>query len=804
MRLLILAFAGGIALLQVQAELPGAAFMSALAILALAALVARRWLRGTGGALVAASSFGAALLGSLLGFIWAGLLAQQRIADQLPLAWEGREIVLTGVVASLPQQLARAERFIFDVESVALVNSFNSFNSPGAGVPRRIMLSWYRERRDADAAEAIDDSVVDEEGAEGAAGRALRPGERWRFTVRLKRPHGNANPHAFDYEAWLFERNIRAIGSVRANGDRQRLDDFVARPGYAIERLRDLIRARFLSALPDAPYRGVLIALAVGDQRAIPNSQWTLFNRTGITHLMSISGLHVTMVAALFALLVNGLWRRSEPLLLWLPAQQASVFAAWLAALAYALVAGFEIPAQRTLYMLTVVALALLSGRNLGVSRTLLLALLAVLLSDPWAVLATGFWLSFGAVALLLLVGSARIGQLRGWRSGVVRWGLAQWAVTVGSLPLLLFFFQQFSLVSPLANALAIPLVSFVITPLALVFALIPWPPLLFLDHWLLEHLMTLLEALGGWPLWQQPAPPLWAVLLALAGVLWLLLPRGFPARSVGICLLLPALFWPPQRPPAGQAWVDVLDVGQGLAVLVRTAGHALLYDAGPLYSAEANAGQRVVVPFLRAVGVGSLDALVLSHRDQDHVGGAAAVEFSLPVARRLTSLDGSAGERCSAGQAWEWDGVRFSILHPRGADYLVAGKKANSMSCVVRVENANGSVLLTADIEAADEQALRSRSPQQLSSTVLVAPHHGGKGSSTPEFIKAVGARHAVFSAGYRNPFGHPHPAVLERYAASRQWRTDRDGALHIVLGVAAAEVTAWRDEHRRYWFGQ
>ena len=616
----------------------------------------------------------------------------------------------------------------------------------------------------------------------------------------MKRPHGNANPHGFDYEAWLLERNIRATGTIRPRGDNVRLDDFVIRAGYALERLRDGLRQRFHAASPGAPYLGVLVALTMGDQRAIPAAQWTVFNRTGIAHLVSISGLHVTMVAALFAALVNALWRRSERAMLRLPAQQAAVIAGWLAALAYALIAGFEVPAQRTLYMLSVVAVAMVSGRNFGVSRTVLLALLAVLLLDPWAVLAIGFWLSFGAVAILFYVGSSRLAQESGRWAGVRHWGVTQWSVTVGSLPLLLFFFQQFSLVSPLANALAIPWVSFVVTPLALLFAIIPWPPLLALDHWLLAQLMVVLEWLAGWPVWQQPAPPLWASGLALAGVVWVLLPRGFPARWVGMVLMLPAFAFDPPRPQAGSAWIDVLDVGQGLAVVVRTAKHSLLYDTGPAYSAEANAGQRVVLPYLRAVGVDRLDMLVVSHQDKDHAGGAAAIRAALPVGRYLTSVPGVDGESCAAGQAWEWDGVRFSVLHPVLADYDRPGKKSNNLSCVVRVEAAGRSVLLTADIEARDEAALLAREPEALRSDVLVVPHHGGSGSSMPAFVRAVGAGDAVFSAGYRNAFGHPRPDILERHAASRQWRTDHDGSVFMVI-EASPRLSAWRREQPRYW---
>ena len=776
MRLSILAFAAAILLLQTQAELPSTVVV--------ACLVAA----GVGGIILAANRVGwfsrAVLVVSCaaLGFSWAGWRAELRLADHLPESWEVRDVELIGVVAALPQRFDRGERFVFDVEDVL---------TPGARVPERVFLSWYH---------AWDD--VDETELNGAS-RAMRPGERWRFTARLKRPHGTANPHGFDYEAWLLERGIRATGTIRARHDVARVDEFVWRPGYLVERLRDRVRERFLAELPEAPYAGVLIALAIGDQRSIPGAQWQVFNRTGVTHLVSISGLHVTMLAALCAALVNWLWRRSERLMLRLPAQKAAVLAAWLAALGYSLLAGFEVPAQRTLYMLTVVAWSLWSGRNLGASRTLLLALLAVVLLDPWAVLATGFWLSFGAVAVLFFAGSSRLGEAGGerrWHAGLKQWGATQWAVTIGSMPLLLLFFQQFSLVSPLANAVAIPVVSFVITPLVLVYAFLPWPPLLHVDHWILSQLMQLLEWLSGWPVWQQPQPSLWATLTALLGVAWMLLPRGFPARWIGVCLLLPALFLPPPKPLLGEAWIDVLDVGQGLAVLVRTANHTLLYDTGPQYSSETNAGQRVVVPYLRAVGVRQLDALVVSHRDKDHAGGLAAVREHGAIARVLSSLPELGGELCTAGQGWTWDGVRFSVLHPENDAYANSSKKANSLSCVLRIENPGGSALLTADIEAADEYALVRRAPDALRSGVLVVPHHGGTGSSTSEFIGAVAPQEAVFSAGYRNAFRHPRLDVLARYAASRHWRTDRDGAIRIVLGDTV-DLSAWRQVRERYW---
>jgi competence protein ComEC len=775
MRLAILAFAAGVIALQVQPELP-AAWPWALAGLAGAALAAipvesaarRRMFRVVG-----------ILACVALGFAWAAWRADIRLADELPPAWEGRDIELTGVVAGLPQDFANGTRFEFAVETVS---------TAAARVPSRIMLSWYQGRRDDEEFER----------------QPVRPGERWAFTVRLKRPHGNANPHGFDYEAWLLERNIRATGYVRP-APAERLAGMVLTPETGIERLRDRVRTSFFTLLPPDrhPWAGILVALAVGDQKAVNGELWSVFNRTGTTHLMSISGLHVTMVAALFGFAAGWAWRRVPALALRLPAQRAAVLAGLLAALAYALLAGFAVPAQRTLYMLAVAAAAMSVGRAVAPSRTLCLALFAVLVADPWAVLAAGFWLSFGAVAALLYAGSALIGEGGGWRAHLRTWGVVQWTATLASLPVLLLVFQQFSLVSPLANAVAIPVISFIVTPLALLAAVLPWWPILWLAHAAMDGLMLFLNWAAAWPVWQVAAPPLWAAVAAGLGVVVCLLPRGVPGRLLGVPLLLPALFWPVGRPPQGVAWVTVLDVGQGLATVVRTHGHTLIYDPGPLYSAESDAGQRVVLPYLRALGVDRVDLLMVTHRDSDHAGGTASVRAALPVGRFLASTGEPGAERCTAGQAWSWDGVRFLVLHPAANDYGHE-RKANNLSCVLRVEAGGGrSMLLTSDVEARDEAALLGRARTELAVDVMLVPHHGSRTSSTPEFVAATGASDAIFPVGYRNRFGHPKDEIVARYAAvgARLWRTDRDGALGVTLAPSGVTVTGWRLEHPRYW---
>lgn len=778
----IAAFAGGVWLLQQQARLPAWADLAQLAgvvalLLAVAVLVRRQ---GRVAPVLVATAAG------LAGFAWAAGSATLRLAEVLVPALEGRDIVVTGVVATLPQVHAQASHFVFEVEHAS------------ASVPRRLALSWYR------GASA----------AERAAFRQVHAGERWRFTVRLKRPHGSVNPHGFDYEAWLLERGVRATGYVRARNAPQRLDAMVWRPAYAIARAREAIRTRFSQVLPDDGHTGMLVALAVGDQSSIPDWRWQAYRRTGITHLMSISGLHVTMIGGLLAWCAGGLWRRAPFLAVRVPAQRVAVLAGALAAGGYGLLAGFGIPAQRTLLMLAVVAIALWLGRRVATSRVLALALFVVLLTDPMAVRAPGFWLSFGAVAILMLAGSARLGDARrvgAWSEWPRRWLRAQWGITLALIPALLALFQQFSLVSPLANLVAIPVVSLLVTPLALLAAALPLDAPLWLAHVLAAWLDGGVDFLAALPIavWQQAAPPPWAVLLGMVGALWLIMPRGLPARWLGLVLLVPLFAWTPPRPAAGTLRATVLDVGQGLAVHLQTAHHDLLYDTGPRYGSDADAGERVVVPYLRASGVRVLSSLVVTHADLDHAGGAQSVLAEMPVAWSRSSLPADDPilpampnhRPCRDGERWTWDGVRFAFLHPAPPD--TADKtpvRRNDRACVLRADAGGHVLLLTSDIEAASERRLLG-TPQRLRAEVLVVPHHGSKTSSTPAFVAAVDPRVAVFPVGYRNRFGHPHAQVWARYANVRRMRTDRDGAVTVELGGDKTRAWRQREIDRRYW---
>jgi competence protein ComEC len=877
MRLSVLAFALGVWVVQQQAALPDertllllglvAALCSAVSVrLEKSALAIRRKVlhppmesvfpggRSSEKKTVLLRGVLRVVTGCTLGLVWAFAVGHWRLTDALPRTLEGQDIVVTGVVSSLPEAMSRGVRFGFDVESAHWPDKSAHLagvtNAQKIQVPGHVSLAWYRG-----AAEG-----TDSEGAPDWANLPVHAGERWQFTVRLKRPHGNVNPHGFDYEAWLFERNIRATGYVRPR-TAERLSTAAWQPAYAVEKLRETLRAHMQSGLPDSPFAGILIALVIGDQQAIKPALWQQFAQTGITHLMSISGLHVTMLAGLFYWLTGWLWRQSSVLPLHFPAQKAAAVGGFVAALAYSFLAGFAVPAQRTVIMLGVAALSRLAHRELAASRILALALLLVLVLDPLAVAAAGFWLSFGAVALLFYISSGRQGRVHGVRS----WGQAQWAVTLGMLPALLALFGQFSLVSPLANAVAIPLVSFVITPVAMLGAalgtlpIMPagFNPFLWLAHAATQGLMLLIAWLAALPgaAWQQAAPPAAWVLLALAGGVWLLLPKGFPARWLGYLTFLPLLTFHPPRPENGQAVVNVLDVGQGLAVHVQTARHDLLFDAGPMYSQEADSGNRLIVPYLRAEGIPRLDEMLVSHADTDHSGGAASVLAAVPVGLLRSSLPQDHFLRtqaipqlsCRAGDTWVWDDVRFEILYPQSFSQAV---KSNAMSCVMMVAAGGRRLLIAADIEAAQEEELialsqgvalensavaerreqvfssennpdhaekhadaNGRGPVRrrpsstafapLAADVLIVPHHGSLTSSTQDFIAAVNPQAAIFTVGYRNRFGHPRPEVVSRYVRQGVMlhRTDQAGAVKVTLSAAGVVIDHARDLRRRYW---
>lgn len=729
-----------------------------------------------------------------------GVRAAHLASQALDPALQGLDIEVTGRIHSMPRRHAEGARFELAVESAA-------HHGRPVRLPPLLQLAWYSR------------AVV--AGGGLAPGPDWRAGERWRLTVRLSAPHGNANPHGFDRERWLWENGIGATGYVR-NGPRDAVPQRLEGQGwYPLEAMRQTVGERIAGRVDDPRSAGVLAALVVGDQSAIERSDWDLFRTTGVAHLMSISGLHVTMFAWLAIWLVGGLWRRLAfvwpQALLAVPVPWAAGLGGVALAAAYALFSGWGVPSQRTVLMLAVVVGLRLLARQWPWPVVWLLAMAAVLLLDPWALLQPGFWLSFVAVAILFATDPGRrirhesapfdghevptrTRRIVAAALGMLR---EQSVVTVALAPLSLLLFGQFSLVSLVANLLAIPWVTLVITPLAMLGVVVP-------AFWDLAALAV--QGLGSWLAWLaqwpsaavfRPIPPL---PLALAGVLGgalLVMRWPWATRLAGLVLLWPVLTWQPPRPAAGEFDVMALDVGQGSAVLVRTAGHSLLYDTGPRYSPTSDAGQRVVVPLLRALGERP-DAVVVSHRDSDHAGGSAAVQSEWPEARWLSSFDADPTRRCIAGQRWTWEGVDFEILHPSPEDFGPEGAgrlPSNAMSCVLRVGHARQSVWLSGDLDADRETRLALARPD-LRATLLLAPHHGSLTSSSPALLNTLAPAWALVQAGYRNRFNHPAPAVLARYRErGMRWVATPDCGAATWRSDVPGTVVCQREAARRYW---
>ncbi|HYW57372.1 MAG TPA: DNA internalization-related competence protein ComEC/Rec2 [Polaromonas sp.] len=745
-----------------------------------------------------------------LGFALSGLRAAVFQSAALNPALEGKDIDITGRVVAMPQRGDDGVRFRFAVDAASL-------KGQPVVLPAQIYLGWYAGFGNREPAPALLD--IDNPDAPAVLlalqrqPQPLRAGEQWRMTVRLKAPHGNSNLHGFDYELWLWEQGLQATGYVRAGPNDpppQRLADSWRHP---VERARHAARDAVYARVKDRQLAGVVAALLVGDQNAIDRADWDVFRATGVAHLMSISGLHITMFAWLAALGIGWLWRRSArwspTLCLALPARSAGAWGGLLLATAYALFSGWGVPAQRTILMLAVMVLLRQSGKRWPWPQVCLLAMAAVVALDPWALMQPGFWLSFVAVSVLFAAGGPLqrdedstslsddatnaianysrneradgqfhsehqpkrgfLARLTPVAASVFRTAREQWIVTLALTPLSLLLFNQASLVGLLANALAIPWVTLVVTPLTMLGVV--WAPIWDLAAGSVAVLMAFLQWLARWPVASVSvaAVPLWCAVAGVAGGLLLVMRLPWHWRVLGVPLLLPVLLWQPLRPPAGQFEVIAADVGQGNALIVRTAARTLVYDTGPRFSRESDAGHRVLVPLLRALGE-RVDTVMLSHRDSDHVGGAGAVLAMQPQAALLSSIEDGhplqtlrASTRCVAGQRWLWDGVTFEVLHPAPSDYEFA-QKSNAMSCVLRISNGAQTVLLAGDIELAQEQRLVA-AHANLKADVLLVPHHGSKTSSSAGFLDAVHPRLALAQAGYRNRFGHPAPPVLERY---------------------------------------
>ncbi len=763
----------GICLLYQLPALPAAAWALLMALCGL--LCARRGGR-------AAAVFA-------LGFCWAWWQASAQLDRLLPSDWEGRDFWVEGVIGELPEPQTRATRFVFETRRVQQEGRWLEDH-------RRLRLYWYPRK--------------------GQLPPTLQAGQHWRLQVRLKRPHGSVNPAGFDYEAWLFRHGIHATGYVRTPRQARLLDD---PSSLSINRLRGWVDARLASAL-DAPWApadehlaGLLRALAVGERVGLSTAAWDVLRDTGTAHLMAISGLHIGLAAGFGLLAFRTGFRLAGGGSRHLPGPLLAAAGSFLFATAYAALAGFSVPTQRALSMLAVVVGATLLRRGIQPLQGLALALWPVLLIDSRAVLDVGFWLSFAAVAAILLALQGSAGG-RGERRIAQGWGRLQWVVSIALVPLTLVQFQQIAWMGPLTNLLAIPWIGCtVVPPLLLGVLLLPvnefaaalcWQ----LSAWMLLPLWSFLEWSAHLPLarWMLPAAPAWTWLPALGAVLLLIAPRGMPLRWLGLVWLLPLFWFAPPRPGAGEAWLTLADVGQGLAVIVRTRNHWLVYDTGPAFGASLDAGSAVLVPLLRRGGARAIDTLVVSHGDGDHIGGAKSVLAAMPAQRILTSATAAFPEHaaapCRRGQSWQWDGVQFAMLHPR----TPGDWQGNDASCVLHIRAGGGTrVLLSGDIERAAEAELVREVADQLQADLLIAPHHGSKTSSTPAFLDAVRPHTVAFATGYRNRYRQPAATVLSRYEERgiAGWNTAIHGALTFRLSAMEKDlqVRSQRQHDARIW---
>jgi len=721
------------------------------------------------------------LIALLLGYMWALLFAHSYLQQRLENHLEGQEILIKGRVVGLVVQGEQSVRFNFVIDEYVSLSGVNRQN-----MPHKIRLSWYRNKH------------------------VISSGEEWQLLVKLKAPHGFLNPQSFDYEKWLYQQGVHATGYVRKSAKNQLHN--TASTGFNINNSRQTLQQLILQLPDQSSSTGLLQALSIGDKSQISAQQWQVLIASGTSHLLAISGLHIGLVAGL----VFFVTRKTVParLIRLISAQQYAALASIIIGGIYTALAGFSVPTQRAFIMLLVVMLAVLLKRPAFSINTLSLALLAVLIVDPVSVLGVGFWLSFAAVLLILLIVKSRSQR----QSSLFKAVGVQWQIALAMLPLSVLLFQQGSLISPLANMFMIPLVGLLVVPLALFasfmsFINIAWSIWLFT---LADDLLGLGWQVLVWMVqlpvatWQQPVVPLLYAVLALLGGVLLLFPRGFPLRYFGAVLLLPMLLYIADKPARNDFWLTLLDVGQGLSILIRTHENALLYDTGSKFGERYDIGQQVIVPYLRAVGVKQLELLMISHADNDHAGGAATILEQIDVKRLLVggrlndySLpDKAYAVSCEAGDKWQWDGVVFEVLHPV-ADYV----KTNNKSCVLSVSNKQKRVLLTGDIERLAELSMLKSSPSTLSSDVLIVPHHGSNTSSSLELLKSVDPQLAVVSAGYKNRFKHPTRKIQSRYKERhiKMLNTAYEGAIQLKFSEniqgGLIEVQRQRKEQVHYW---
>lgn len=689
---------------------------------------------------------------------------------QLPTTLIKKPVQVIGIISSTPKESTHAASFTFQL---------TQFNH--TSVHAKIRLSWY------------------------GAHSPLIVGDEWQLTVKLKPPHGLSNPGGFNAKRWLKEQGIVATGYVASKAPTHKLQHHAW--AYPITQLRQRIQQNIITAVSNHNLASIISALSIGSRSLMHSNTWNVFQATGTSHLVAISGLHVGFIAAVVFFMMSFVWRLSERCVLWYPAKQAASMAAIIAALCYGLLAGFSLPTQRAVIMITVFLGMQLLYRATPLWRRLALAFVIVLAVDPLAFFSASFWLSFSAVGWI----AYGLGARKTFKKIRFQWLHMQWVIFCGLTPITLLFFQKISLAMFVANMIAIPWVSFLIVPMALLSCI----TLLFNTHaahslfWLtakaLSPLWWVLQRLSHihGVVWFHAILSPWVLLSGVAGMLLLLTPKGFPFKTLSVFFLLPLFFYHKPIPEYGAVWLRLLDVGQGLSAIVQTQHHVLLYDAGPKSYGGFDAGVSVVLPAMRALGLHHINTVMISHGDNDHIGGAPAVLSSVPVDRVLTSVPKKLARwhavHCNNTQHWQWDGVDFAVLSPpKNQPY-----QDNNSSCVLRIShNGQGDIVLPGDIEQKAEDFLTQQEARYLSARVLVAPHHGSKTSSSINFVHSVHPALVLFPVGFYNRFHFPNKIIKKRYQSigSKMLSTAKYGQIWVRISPSGQVIWATHSDTQRH----
>lgn len=709
------------------------------------------------------------MIGFTFGLLWVMLFSSFHLHHLLEQSLEEKTVSIIGTISSIPSAIQNNVEFNFKTSEINQRKRHLN-----------LQLTWYQTTT------------------------ILHAGEKWHLFVRLKHPHGFMNPGGFDYEAWLFEKNISATGYVV---NKQNNDLITSALSYPITHLREKLQEKVIQKFLDDPLAGFLPALLVGSRQYISQQQWQVLRATGTNHLIAIAGLHIGLVAAFIFFVANFLWCRSYRLLLILPAQQFAAMCSVFGAFCYSLLAGFPIQTQRAMIMLSLLLVVILMKRHILQWQTFFYALFLVLIINPLNVLTAGFWMSFVAVAFIIYAMQGRLLSHGFWW----HWGRVQFAIMIGLLPLTMFIYHESSLVGFIANMIAVPWFAFVVMPLCVLslFMMIFNQKFAFLCLWLVLKSLHLLWFLLTYLSQQSFSTfhPANISIITLAfstiGALLLLSPKGFLGRKLCVIFFLPMLFSHQPTPNKDEIWLTLLDVGQGLSVFLQTKTHVMIYDTGPKFSENFNAGDAVILPYLFFNGIHHLNTLMISHGDNDHIGGSFAILNQIAVNTLLTIVPERfqrTANYCHAGEHWVWDDVTFQVLWPMQGKY----SENNNSSCILKISNAQHSILLTGDIEKPVELELVKKYGNQLQSTILVVPHHGSKTSSSFPFINAVKPTFVLYGVGYRNRFHFPDAIIINRYrsVSAKQYETSKDGA--ITFKISNGEIKApilYRVEHRHLW---